>query len=304
MKQIISTLALLALAGCNAANELPSPGIEYFLANPTPKNLVDVLSGKDNAERREIVSQALAAFGIPHLRQPFQSAGLSGENLLVEIGSGPQAVVIATHFDRISDSPGANDNASCVAAAIDGLRQLNGHPPAHIKLVFLFSDLEEAALAGSRHYARGADLSNLVGAISFDLCGIGDAVGIWDLREGATDALVVRALMRASEQVGVYHATHGPVARLSSDHRSFFEKGVPSVGVTIVPREDEARLRAYIDNPNSFRWLIRFFRPQIFHTYHTPQDGPHTVDVAALDLARRVIVATVRALDLLAAPAG
>ena len=184
MRHIISTLALLALAGCYAVTESPSRGIDYYLANPTPKRLVVVLSGKNNVERREIVSQALAAFGIAHMRQPFQSAGLSGENLLVEIGRGPQAVVIATHFDRIGDSPGANDNASCVAAAIDGLRQLVGQPPVHIKLVFLFSDLEEAALAGSRHYAREGDLSNLVGAISFDLCGIGDAVGIWDLHEG------------------------------------------------------------------------------------------------------------------------
>ena len=297
MARIISLLAVLTFAGCNAATESPSRDIDYYLANPTPLRLVQVLSGKNNDERREIVSQALAAFGIAHARQPFQSADLGGENLLVEFGPGPQAVVIVTHFDRVADSPGANDNASCVAAAIDGLRQLASQPPDHIKLVLLFSDLEEAALAGSRQYARSTDLSNVIGAISFDLCGIGDAVGIWDLRQEEASALIVRALMRASEQEGVYHSTHGPVARFSSDHISFFEKGVPGVGVTIVPREDEARLRAYVDNPNSIRWLIRYFRPRIFRTYHTSEDGPQTVAIPALDLARRVIVGTVRALD-------
>ena len=62
-------------------------------------------------------------------------------------------------------------------------------------------------------------------------------------------------------------------------------------------------MRAYVDNPNSFRWLIRYFRPQIFRTYHTRQDGPHTVNPPALDLAQRVIVGTVQALDLLVAAA-
>lgn len=303
MARILSLLALISLAACNAATEAPPRSIDHYLASPTPIRLVEVLSGKNNDERREILSQALAALGITHAGQRFQADDLSGENLLVEIGPGPKAIVIAAHFDRIDGSPGANDNASCVAAAVDGLRQLTTRPPVHMKFVFLFADLEERGLAGSRHYARGANLGNIVGAISFDLCGIGDAVGIWDLGDGEADSLIVQALRRASQQEGVYYSTHGPVARFSSDHASFIEMGIPGVGVTIVPRDDEARLRAYVDNPNSFRWLIRNLRPRIFRTYHTPQDGPQTVDATALDLARRVIVGTVRALDELAAPA-
>jgi hypothetical protein len=303
MARFISIIALLALVGCDAAVETAPRGLAYYLANPSLLKLVEVLSGKSNDERREIVSRALSVAGIPYVRQPFRDGGLSGENLVVEVGSGPKALVIATHFDRVLDSPGANDNASCVAAAIIGLEVLHTHPPDHIKVAFLFSDLEEVALAGSRYYVANTDLSGLYGVISFDLCGIGDAVGIWDIRDDMAESLVVRALIDASRQDGAYYSTHGPVARFSSDHQSFFEKGVVGVGVTVVPREDEARLRAYVDNPNSTRWLIRSFRPRVFRTYHTSNDTPLTLDVAALELAQRIIVGTVRALDALVAPA-
>ena len=74
--------------------------------------LVEVLSGKSNDERREIISQALMAAGISHTRQSFLRNNLRGENIVVEIGSGSKAMVIATHFDRVIDTPGSNDNAS------------------------------------------------------------------------------------------------------------------------------------------------------------------------------------------------
>lgn len=303
MMRFGSLVMLLALAGCDATVEMPSRDFDHYLANPSPLKLVEVLSGKSNDERREIVSQALLAAGISHTRQPFQNTDLSGENLIVEIGSGSKAIVIATHFDRVTDSPGANDNASCVAAAITGLGLLHADPPDHIRVVFLFSDLEETALAGSRHFVANAELSDIHGAVSFDLCGIGDAIGIWDVRGGMAETPIMRALIEASERDGAYYSTHGPVARFSSDHHSFVEKGIFGVGVTIVPRADEAKLRAYVDNPNSVRWLIQRLRPRIFRTYHLPTDTPLTLDAAALDLAQRIMVGTVRALDALVAPA-
>ena len=303
MMRISSLVMFMAFAGCDAAMEMPSRDFDYYLASPSPLKLVEVLSGKSNDERREIVSQALSAAGISHTRQSFRHDNLSGENIVVEVGSGSKAVVIATHFDRVADSPGSNDNASCLAAAITGLGKLRADPPDHIRAVFLFSDLEETALAGSRHFVASTELSDVYGAVSFDLCGIGDAIGIWDVRAGMAESPVMRALIEASEHDGVYYSTHGPVARFSSDHHSFVEKGVFGVGVTVVPRADEAKLRAYVDNPNSVRWLVQSLRPRIFRTYHLPTDTPLTLDAAALDLAQRIMVGTIRALDASVAPA-
>jgi len=302
MKQISSIIMLLAFAGCDASVDFPSRDFTYYLASPSPMKLVEVLSGKRNDERREIVSQALLATGVSHTRQPFWHDNIRGENIVVEIGSGSKAVVIATHFDRAVDSPGSNDNASCLAAAIIGLGGLRADPPDNVRAVFLFSDLEETALAGSRHFVANIELSDVYGAVSFDLCGIGNAVGIWDVRGGMAESPVMRALIEASKQESVYYSTHGPVARFSSDHRSFAEKGVVGVGVTIVPRADETKLRAYVDNPNSIRWLIKSLLPRIFRTYHLPTDTPLTLDAAALDLAQRIMVRTIRALDASVAP--
>ncbi len=48
-------------------------------------------------------------------------------------------------------------------------------------------------------------------------------------------------------------------------------------------------LRDYVDHPNRWRWLIPWFRPIIFRTYHGPGDRARTVDPAAIDMVARVV---------------
>jgi len=69
------------------------------------------------------------------------------------------------------------------------------------------------------------------------------------------------------------------------------------VGVTVLPREDEEKLRSYVDDPNNPKWLLNFVRPTIFRTYHTSGDGPETVQPAALEMMTRLMVETVRVVD-------
>ncbi len=53
----------------------------------------------------------------------------------------------------------------------------------------------------------------------------------------------------------------GTVPGVGSDHRAFALTGIPAVGVTVSPRADEAKLREYVDEPNSLKWQFRFLRP-------------------------------------------
>ena len=206
-------------------------------------------------------------------------------------------MIIIAHTDPVPDTPAANDIASCVAAAFSALQTLKADPPKNLRVRFLFSDGEEYGLLGAKRHAERPDLAGVFGVASFELCGIGDAFGIWDVTGPDKESAIVRALQKAGEKLDVYNGLHGAVPRFGSDHRAFTEKGIAAVGVTVLPRDDENTLRRYVDNPDSPLWLIKFLRPIIFRTYHTPDDKPDTIEPAALEMTARLMVETVRVLD-------
>ena len=199
MKRISSLVMLLAFAGCDSAMEMPSRDFDYYLASPSPLKLVEVLSGRSNDQRREIVSQALSAAGISHTRQSFRYDNLSGENIVAEIGFGSKA---GSRHILIEWTRPVLMTMRPVWLLRTGLGKLRADPPDHIRAVFLFSDLEETALAGSRHFVASTELSDVYGAVSFDLCGIGDAIGIWDVRGGMAEAPVMKALIECARLTG------------------------------------------------------------------------------------------------------
>lgn len=80
---------------------------------------------------------------------------LTGANLLAGLpgGDARPTVVVGAHLDTVADSPGADDNASGVAALLEVARLLGGlpRPPAVTLMVF---DMEELGMIGSRVAAR------------------------------------------------------------------------------------------------------------------------------------------------------
>ncbi|HEX2809777.1 MAG TPA: M28 family peptidase [Kineosporiaceae bacterium] len=83
---------------------------------------------------------------------------LSGVNLLAELPGAPagRGVLIVAHLDSVACSPGADDNASGVAALLECARLLAGLPQAPpVRLAVV--DLEELACVGSRVLAGERD---------------------------------------------------------------------------------------------------------------------------------------------------
>jgi hypothetical protein len=80
---------------------------------------------------------------------------LTGANLLARLpGDGDRpTVVVGAHLDTVDGSPGADDNASGVAALLEIARLLSGlaRPPA---VTLMFFDMEELGMIGSRFAAR------------------------------------------------------------------------------------------------------------------------------------------------------
>jgi len=170
-----------------------------------------------------------------------------------------QAVVIGAHLDHLGTTggalhPGADDNASGVAALLALARAFSAGPPPERTLVFAAFDEEETGRLGSKRLA--ADLAAR-GTTVFAMVNL-DTVG--RLGEGK---LLVLGTGTAAEWPHVFRGagfvTGVPVEPVAadpggSDQVSFQEKGVPAVQLFTGPNAD----------------------------YHTPGDTADKVDVAGL----------------------
>lgn len=284
-----------------AARAAPPPPLERVLAAaeaspaPRPYDLVALLEGRPNAEREAATARYLNARGVSHARHRFSTFEGSGVNLSVDLGSGDRVLVLIAHHDAVPGSPGANDNAGAVAILLSLLGRLTVPPGLRVRL--LFTAAEELGYLGARAYVREVPLAGIVGVLSLELCGIGDALAVWDAVDSSPFLAKVRG---ALEGLGLrsdetYHVV-GRIPVFGSDHRAFADAGVPAYGLTIVPSSATDALRGFVLSPvrSALMHLVR--RPVPFDTYHTSRDTAATLDPVALDRVATALQAIVLAL--------
>ncbi len=232
---------------------------------------------------------AHTVFGFPYTSR--------GQNLLVELnGEGPaqRTLMLVAHGDVAgadAGSTGALDNATGVAALLAVARQLNarGLPPG-VRVQFLITDQEELGLHGAKAYVdqcRAAEnAADPAGhcpdvAVNVDLLGYGDELTLSGsdqhdrYRDGdsgprdepvamvsAEERRMTQLLRDAAAAVGlrVHEAADWT---LQSDHIALQRRGVPTVGLSLMNRNDFAaerdiqRLRqAYLDADDAVDWSL------------------------------------------------
>jgi len=292
--QLNTRLSQVLNAGTRAPRVVPPPLGEVIRGGRTPLALSRLLEGRSNPDREAAVASYLDARGIPFALHPFASSEGAGRNFSVDLGSGSRVLLLVAHHDAVPGSPGANDNAAAVGILLNLLERLATAPPSKVRLRFLFTAAEERGYLGARHYARGANLAELAGVLSLELCGIGDSVAIWDVSDETPFLGQVR---RALDGIGLrsdesYHVV-GRIPMFGSDHRAFAPAGVPAYGFTLVPSAQAEALRQFVFSPvrSALRHLIR--RPVPFDTYHTARDSGSTLEPAALATALRALEAVI-----------
>lgn len=243
-----------------------------------PRN--SVTHPQAHAETVEYLAAQARSFGRSVERQRFERLGLQGENVvcLPASSNAPEFLVIA-HHDTVDHSPGADDNGSALAVALELARLCP-------QIAVLFSDLEERGLLGSRFWQEQPRWENTPVLVL-------ESVGFWDSSSGAQSypALLPAAFpsqfeaMREREFRGDFWAllhleqqrtlaqklaealeqevlrfelSSEQVAHLKdfgrSDHLAFWERGRPCLMLT-----DSANFR----NPH----------------YHLPSDTAETLDL-------------------------
>lgn len=214
-----------------------------------------------------------------------------------------EVIYVGAHFDAVPASPGADDDASGVAALLEIARTLRDRPLKRTVRFVLFN-LEEVGLVGSSQYAPGvaervaAGEETVVGMLSLEMLGYySDEAGSQTNPFEAVKALKVppagnflalgtilshRPFVRLLEQemlraeptfppVVFDFLPFAPPDLLRSDHAPFLNHGMPAVIVT-----DTANFR----NRN----------------YHKPSDTPETLDLARLAQAARALAGGIGAI--------
>lgn len=222
--------------------------------------------GRPRALRQaeEFVRERLAESGFEVRRHPYALDGQEWSNLELEVVGGPRAteiLVVGAHYDSVVGSPGANDNATGVAALVALARRL-APQRLHRTLRFVAFVNEEPPWfqtddMGSVHYARRCRErgENLVGMISLETLGCySDApgsqhypfpLGLLYPSTGNFIGLVsnlasrpfLQALARAFRASGDFPAQTASLPEALtgvgwSDQWSFWREGYPGVMVT------------------------------------------------------------------------
>lgn len=195
--------------------------------------------GDDNA--KDYLVGRFTAMGLTPELDPFQFTSETANNIIVKHPGveNPEIVwIFAAHYDSISntpmtDAPGADDNATGVAAVLEAARVLTPHAFKH-SIWFVLTAAEEQGSMGSKHMMTWMPSMGLTfkGAIVPDMIGYwpaGDADELDILGDTASQFLVDK-MAAVATRLGVAHKTyiqHGFC--YGDDHTTFQEAGIPAI---------------------------------------------------------------------------
>ena len=126
----------------------------------------------------------------------FPASGINDESVVIEVrrdpvpsinihalkkGKGDKRIIVAAHHDILARTPGADDNASGIAALFELAYFLKETPPLNCDVEFVSYDLEELGLYGSRYHAKKLKKQNVDVVCMFSL----DMVGYFSDEENS-----------------------------------------------------------------------------------------------------------------------
>jgi hypothetical protein len=168
----VSPVAQASPEGMAAANQVSQDSYYSFLNDWLFTHQGDsrsATSGADHDAARDNILALFQSYGLTASLETF-SGYYSGENVVaIKVGTlhPDQIYVIGAHYDSVN-CPGANDNASGVAAVLEAARILAPYPSDYT-IRFIAFDQEEQGLLGSEAYVSAHSSDNFVGMISLDM---------------------------------------------------------------------------------------------------------------------------------------
>jgi Zn-dependent M28 family amino/carboxypeptidase len=197
--------------------------------------------GQGDERARDYLVGRLTAMGLTAELDPFPAVGETANNIIVKHpGTDEPGVVyiFSAHYDSTSNSaatsaPGADDNASGVAAVLEAARLMTKHTFKY-SVWFVFTAAEEQGSLGSKHMVRWLKQQQI------DVRGViaPDMIGYWPDGEDArleilgdnASAMMVEHMANVAEQLGVgFKKFIDHSFCYGDDHTSFQEGGFPAI---------------------------------------------------------------------------
>jgi Zn-dependent M28 family amino/carboxypeptidase len=203
--------------------------VALLVFNPEPGPL-DATLGDPNASRIPVAAiEAPAARSLlaapaatVRLQITTEKRRTTSQNVIAGTHAQGRVLLIGAHLDSVVAGAGINDNGSGVAALLEVARIVRTRAPG-LAVRFAFWGAEELGLVGSRAYARGVDVSQLVGYLNFDMLGTrGGSAGVYV-------GPFAERLLGYFEAQGLVAETVDLTGR--SDHFPFDQIGVPTGGL-------------------------------------------------------------------------
>lgn len=118
---------------------------------------------------RNYLINTLQDFGWTVTTQSFPT----GVNVIAQQPAKPSAstVLVVAHFDTVELSPGADDNATGVVAALEVARLLRDRSSNQALAIALFDQEEQGLVGSSAFTANPSNLTNLLGVINLEMLG-------------------------------------------------------------------------------------------------------------------------------------
>lgn len=198
------------------------------------------LEAENHAEVRAWLVSELEREGLTVWEHAFEAEGVAAANVVAELpGRDPLTVwIFQAHFDSTSElapevAPGANDNATGVAAVLEAARVLKD-VPLEATVWLVLTDAEEQGSLGS------AALVEDLPALGVSVAGViaPDMIGYWPKEDGdAFDILgdedseaLVERMSEVADALGVAHKTWiNHRYCYGDDHTNFQEAGIPAI---------------------------------------------------------------------------
>lgn len=186
------------------------------------------------AAARAIVTAALTELDSVSFTDRFDTPAGSAANIYATItpaAAGGSEIWLTAHYDGVGDiddvhRPGASDNASGVAVALEAARLLKGRLPEGVGLSVALLDGEEIGAVGSAHHATRLTAEGRTPLV-LNIDGAGELnEAVWVEADG--DAMpILTALDAAGRATGV------PLrpGQIASDNRQYAAAGLATVGL-------------------------------------------------------------------------
>ncbi len=258
------------------------------------------LENKSNPIRGQIIVNTLKGFGITPEIQRWRFPHI--QNIVVDLLPDPsiRKTVFTAHYDKYGASPGANDNASGVSVILGLCHELN---ESRLPVRIIFFDREEAwlrtpilnlGLLGSLYYVLSNTLTDVGSVYNIELCGRGEFLGIWPVKEKQEQLEAVRSVQMAAEELQISCKTlHIPWLLLSSDHLSFRLRGFQNaLTLSFIPHAQVASFKSLLSGIRVSH-IIRTSKsvwPELIKSRHTALDDSHHISESSLSLMLSLIL--------------